>query len=486
MKKILLLILAGLVAVSCSDEEKIIGRERTFVVKSTTSDWPRNVYGAISRTYEVAASGAEGGWSARLLDGQQGFVLETDAAANTFTVSIGENTGMINLEDKVCVTYSGEMIYLSLLQISNYFSVSPGADMGGGVYKYTVGDDGASTYTGTIANPGTGTVSVTRVSGSELFTPVLEPADKPTSLRFTAPANVTFFPNEAVYEVAVSDKPDQTVRIDVWQPGLEVPAGGQPDATAPGGYYYPLVCGVDVAGVNIPVDANATWNDVFDPELTLGLPPDVTAMTGMDALCHAVEAYTNDKYNSDTERELCRKAVRLIYENLLKVYENGSDIEARQKMQQAAFYAGRAFTRGGVGYVHAIGHAVGGLYGTPHGLAMAIFLPYVMRAYGDAACKKLAELSDVCRLTTPQESDSVKADAFIGWIEELKVKMQIPQYPEMIRKADVKQIAKWAEKEANPLYPTPEVWNRREFERFLLNVCVQGSSEKDRQCCQDK
>ena len=240
MKKILLLILAGLVAVSCNDEEKIIGRERTFVVKSTTSDWPRNVYGAISRTYEVAASGAEGGWSARLLDGQQGFVLETDAAANTFTVSIGENTGMINLEDKVCVTYSGEMIYLSLLQISNYFSVSPGADMGGGIYKYTVGDDGVSTYTGTIANPGTGTVSVTRVSGSELFTPVLEPADKPTSLRFTAPANVTFFPNEAVYEVAVSDKPDQTVRIDVWQPGLEVPAGGRPDATAPGGYYYPL------------------------------------------------------------------------------------------------------------------------------------------------------------------------------------------------------------------------------------------------------
>lgn len=67
-----------------------------------------------------------------------------------------------------------------------------------------------------------------------------------------------------------------------------------------------------------------------------------------------------------------------------------------------------------------------------------------------------------------------------------RVVKQIPQYPEMIRKTDVKQIAKWAEKEANPLYPTPEVWNRREFERFLLNVCVQGSSEKDRQCCQDK
>ena len=225
---------------------------------------------------------------------------------------------------------------------------------------------------------------------------------------------------------------------------------------------------------------------VLDPELTLGLLPDVTAMTGMDALCHAVEAYTNDKYNSDTERELCRKAVRLIYENLLKVYENGSDIEARQKMQQAAFYAGRAFTRGGVGYVHAIGHAVGGLYGTPHGLAMAIFLPYVMRAYGDAACKKLAELSDVCRLTTPQESDSVEG----GCVYRMDRRTESEDADSAISGDDPKNGCeadrKMGGKEANPLYPTPEVWNRREFERFLLNVCVQGSSEKDRQCCQDK
>ena len=114
MKRILLLILAGLVAVSCNDDEKIIGSERTFTVKSTTSDWPRNTYGAISRTYEVVTAGASGGWTARLLDGQQGFVLETDEAASTFTVSIGENTGMVNLEDKVCVTYGGEMIWAAV------------------------------------------------------------------------------------------------------------------------------------------------------------------------------------------------------------------------------------------------------------------------------------------------------------------------------------------------------------------------------------
>lgn len=299
MKKTLLLILAALVACSCSDEEKIIGRERTFTVKSTTTDWPRNAYGAITRTYEVTASGAEGGWTAALLDGQQGFVLSSDASANAFTVSIDENTGMVNLEDRVCVTYAGEMIYLSLLQISNYFSVSPGRDIGGGIYKYTVSDDGTSTYTGTIANPGTGTVSVSYVSGSELFTPVLEPADKPTSLRFTAPANVTFFANEAVYAVAVSDKPDQTAHITVYQPGLQVPQGAQPETEAPGGYYYPLVCGIDVAGVNIPVDADATWNDVFDPDLTLA--QDKTTANQMAAVNPCPEGW-----NAPTEAQLKR------------------------------------------------------------------------------------------------------------------------------------------------------------------------------------
>ncbi len=114
---------------------------------------------------------------------------------------------------------------------------------------------------------------------------------------------------------------------------------------------------------------------VLDPELTVGLPRKVTAATGMDALCHAVEAYTNDIYNSRLERELARKAVKLIYDNLYHVYQDGSDLKARQNLQKAAFYAGRAFTRGSVGYVHAIGHPLSGLYGTPHGLAMAILLP---------------------------------------------------------------------------------------------------------------
>ena len=109
----------------------------------------------------------------------------------------------------------------------------------------------------------------------------------------------------------------------------------------------------------------------------------------MDALCHAVEAYTNNAYNTALEKKMAKDAVKLIYENLEGAYENGSDMEKRQNMQRAAFCAGRAFTRGCVGYVHAIGHAVGGLYGVPHGKAMAILLPHVLKAFGsnaEAAC----------------------------------------------------------------------------------------------------
>lgn len=209
---------------------------------------------------------------------------------------------------------------------------------------------------------------------------------------------------------------------------------------------------------------------VMDPELTRGLPPKVTSTTGMDALCHAVEAYTNNTYNSALEKKMCRKAVRLIYDNLYRAYTDGSDMEARQNMQEAAFLAGRSFTRGSVGYVHAIGHTLGGLYGTPHGLAMSILLPHVMRAYGKAAHKRLAELCDVCGLEAADDSAAAKAEAFIRWIEDLKEQMNIPERLDMVREEDVDQIVEWAEKEGNPLYPVPVVWSRQEFREFIRSM----------------
>ena len=154
---------------------------------------------------------------------------------------------------------------------------------------------------------------------------------------------------------------------------------------------------------------------VLDPELTVGLPPFVTAATGMDALCHAVEAFTNSTYNTRLENKLAKEAVLLIYNNLLSAYKDGTNMDARRNMQLASFYAGRAFTRGCVGYVHAVGHTLGGLYGMAHGQAMAIILPHVMRKFGSAVYERLARLAEVCGMNG--EDDKEKALRFISWIE---------------------------------------------------------------------
>ena len=204
---------------------------------------------------------------------------------------------------------------------------------------------------------------------------------------------------------------------------------------------------------------------VLDPELTVGLPPFTTATTGMDALAHAVEAYTNHTYNTRLENRLAKEAVRLIHDNILTAFEDGTNLEARQNMQRGAFYAGRAFTRGCVGYVHAIGHTLGGLYGVPHGLAMAVLLPHVMRDFGAAAHKRLAELADVCGIDGANEAE--KANGFIRWIEETNAKMGLPDGFDMIKTEDIPQMISWAKKEANPLYPVPVIWMRHDFLRVI-------------------
>ena len=231
---------------------------------------------------------------------------------------------------------------------------------------------------------------------------------------------------------------------------------------------------------------------VLDAGLTAGLPPDITAYTGMDALCHAVEAYTNNTYDTALEKRMAKDAVKLIYENLEGAYKNGSDMEKRRNMQRAAFYAGRAFTRGCVGYVHAIGHAVGGLYGVPHGKAMAILLPHVLKAFGSSAEAKLAELADHCGLSAEygvdhddrtggcacpaygamkgKTTNNGKARLFIEWIENTKRSMDIPDRFDCIKEEDVETIAKWADAEANPLYPVPKIFNRKQLEDLVRSV----------------
>lgn len=203
---------------------------------------------------------------------------------------------------------------------------------------------------------------------------------------------------------------------------------------------------------------------ILDPRLTAALPPQTTATTGMDALTHAIEAYIG-RSNTKKTKESAEKAVKLIFDNLLTAYEHGDDLKARENMQTASYYAGVAFTRAYVGYVHALAHALGGFYGTPHGLANSVLLPVVLDYYGESAHAPLARLAEIVGLGD-QGDDATKAARFISAIKLMNAKMLIPETIEGIRPEDVPEMAKRAAAEGNPLYPVPRLLGADELEKI--------------------
>ena len=207
---------------------------------------------------------------------------------------------------------------------------------------------------------------------------------------------------------------------------------------------------------------------VLDPELTLGLPPHITSTTGMDALTHAVEAYIGRSNVKSTEH-YAELATRLIYANIEEVYNNGKNIEARNAMLKASYYAGMAFTRAYVGYVHAIAHNLGGFYGVPHGLANAIILPYVLEYYGETAHARLAKLAVIAGVKT-DGTDAEKAEAFIESIKQLNRNMNIPDKFDMIKEEDIPTIVQRALKEGNPLYPVPKIMDAADCEAVIRRM----------------
>lgn len=207
---------------------------------------------------------------------------------------------------------------------------------------------------------------------------------------------------------------------------------------------------------------------LLDAELTLSLSPASTAATAMDALTHAVEACTNGTYCTEKERRFARLAVAMLHDNLPLAYENGENLPARQMLLKASYLAGRAFTRGCVGYVHALGHPLGSLYGLSHGEAMALLLPVVLRAYGKAVEKPLSQLAHACGFVFSSEEEG--AELFIRWIEETREKMGLPTVLPQLVEEDFPVITARAMKEANPLYPVPVVWKGAEMEAVLRKI----------------
>jgi alcohol dehydrogenase class IV len=201
---------------------------------------------------------------------------------------------------------------------------------------------------------------------------------------------------------------------------------------------------------------------VLDPNLTIKLPPHITSTTGMDALTHAIEAYIG-RSNTKETLEMSRNAVDMIFNSLKAAYIDGNNIEARTEMQKASYYAGIAFTRAYIGYVHALAHQLGGVYSTPHGLANAIILPYVLEYYGKSIHKQLAELADLISISNDSQTEEEKAKLFINEIKNLNKDMNIPTKINEIKDQDIELMVERAYKEANPSYPVPKILNRKDL-----------------------
>lgn len=213
---------------------------------------------------------------------------------------------------------------------------------------------------------------------------------------------------------------------------------------------------------------------VLDPKVTLSLPPFITATTGMDALTHAVEAYIGNSTTHGTRTDALM-AVKLIFDNLDTAYRDGSNVEARKNMLKASFYAGCAFTKSYVGYVHAVAHSLGGSYNVPHGLANAVLLPFVLDAYGETIHKKLHRLAIAAGLAEKDTPHDEAARRFIDAVQDMKKRFQIGDTIPEIQEEDIPKLAHYADKEANPLYPVPVLMNAKELEQFYYALMPDAS-----------
>ena len=207
---------------------------------------------------------------------------------------------------------------------------------------------------------------------------------------------------------------------------------------------------------------------VLDESVTMSLPDNVVSTTGMDALTHAIESFIGKSGNKSTRQDAL-DASKLIFENLLVSYHDKTK-ESRKNMLIASHKAGRSFSKAYVGYVHAIAHSLGGKYNIPHGLANAIILPIVLKEYGKKIHKKLYKLGLYCNLFDKNTSISDGAQIVIKKIEDMNKEMNIGNKIKGINKNDIQELAKYALKEANPLYPVPVLWDYKKIVDVYLKI----------------
>jgi alcohol dehydrogenase len=214
----------------------------------------------------------------------------------------------------------------------------------------------------------------------------------------------------------------------------------------------------------------------LDAALMVGLPAPITAATGMDALTHAVESFVG-QWATPYTNGMALAATGMIFENLRTACTDGKNLAARENMALAATYAGIAFTRANVGYVHAIAHQFGGKYHTPHGLANAIMLPHVLKFSLSSIRPQLAELAKRAKIGSPHDSVPNLADAFVAAVEQMNADIGIPTTLGALQEKDIPALAKAACHEAETGYPVPRYMTQAQCEAVIRKALPPKGSE---------
>jgi alcohol dehydrogenase len=206
----------------------------------------------------------------------------------------------------------------------------------------------------------------------------------------------------------------------------------------------------------------------LDPEISRGLPPAITAATGIDALTHAIESYIGRWGSSDTDA-YGLAACRLVFDNLAEACSNGDNLQAREAMALASYYGGLAITNALVGYVHAISHNLGAKYGVPHGLGNALVLPHVLQLMEADAAEKMAEIAVHCQIGEASEGHAALARKLIERVQSLNDEIGIPRTTDVIQAADMDALISAALAEGGS-YPCPRFISAQECRDVLVKI----------------
>jgi alcohol dehydrogenase class IV len=224
----------------------------------------------------------------------------------------------------------------------------------------------------------------------------------------------------AAYLLGSGDDLDSIWGVDVAK-GVRLPLVLVPTTAGTGSEATPISVITCDGGVKLAVNARPLTADwaVLDPQLTVGLPRGVTAATGIDAIVHAIEAYTSARLKNPLSDALAREALRLLTTNLMTACTDPQNLAAREAMLLGAHLAGLAFSNAPVAGVHALAYPLGGLHHLPHGVTNALMLRHVLQHNSEAAREHYAELASIVVPDCEAEGSQARAAMLIDRLEEL-------------------------------------------------------------------